>query len=397
MEENEVVPKPSQATVISFISGKGGVGKTTLSLSIAKLLSQLGKQVLFVDFDLATHEASYFFIDVEGYKAKQSISSLLDIPITNENIEPINIEGLHFIPSETNFKKPSKLLQLLEGKIEYESVGEVLDRIIQKFSCYDYIIIDTQAGPVPVTYEVTRRSHKVVIMMASDITIGLAAVRNLIHKFGEVLKERDSFCIINELALAEIRFSHQIEEHLEGVILLDPIPFDSGVRLAFLTLEIPMDIKKLSPFILGVIRDTKKLFPEIENEIEELWQGKNKQMQEEIIKEDSIQSRRSRMETLFTVFAYMLLLADSLIPVIMYYVPDEYKKTCIIIALLIGGTGIALLGGISGARKGQEYRMVRLTSSSEKESMHRKMKRDGYETIKVTEKKKDNVLRHGWT
>lgn len=36
-----------------FTSGKGGVGKSTLSVSFAKLLSQRGNRVLLVDFDMA--------------------------------------------------------------------------------------------------------------------------------------------------------------------------------------------------------------------------------------------------------------------------------------------------------------------------------------------------------
>ena len=389
MGENEVMPKQSKNTVISFISGKGGVGKTSLSLSIAKLLSQFGKEVLLVDFDLATHEASYFFINIEGYKAKKSISSLLDDLKNNReiNIDPIKIEQLDFIPSETDFEKPSKLLE--EGYIEH--VGKALNRI-QDFANlrdYDYIIIDTQAGPVPVTREVIKCSHKVVIMMASDITIGLAAVKNLLHKFDdEVLKRRDSFCIVNELALAETIFFYQIEENdLEGVRLLKPIPFDSGVRLALLIREIPMDIEKVSPFILGVIRNAKELFPELKHEIEGLWQKKETQTQE-WIKKYSTPIRGSWIKTILAIFVYMFACAAISIPIIMYLIPSEYKIISIIIAILLGV--ILLLAVISGVRS-VEYTMIRYRLSNGKSALeelgHQKAIFDGYETIKVTEKK----------
>lgn len=48
MEYNYEPPKK-----ILFTSGKGGVGKSTLSVSFAKLLAQRGNRVLLVDFDMA--------------------------------------------------------------------------------------------------------------------------------------------------------------------------------------------------------------------------------------------------------------------------------------------------------------------------------------------------------
>ncbi len=40
---------------LTVLSGKGGSGKTVLSLSFAKVLSEIGLKVLFVDLDTATH------------------------------------------------------------------------------------------------------------------------------------------------------------------------------------------------------------------------------------------------------------------------------------------------------------------------------------------------------
>ncbi|MEI7537803.1 MAG: AAA family ATPase, partial [Comamonadaceae bacterium] len=38
--------------VIAFISGKGGVGKTTLAANVAIALAQEGKRVLLIDLDV---------------------------------------------------------------------------------------------------------------------------------------------------------------------------------------------------------------------------------------------------------------------------------------------------------------------------------------------------------
>ena len=47
--------------VITFVSGKGGAGKTTAAISIAKIVADMGLPSLLIDFDLATNGASYFF------------------------------------------------------------------------------------------------------------------------------------------------------------------------------------------------------------------------------------------------------------------------------------------------------------------------------------------------
>ena len=46
--------------VVAIISGKGGAGKTSVALSLAKYLALLGKRVLVIDADSATHGATYF-------------------------------------------------------------------------------------------------------------------------------------------------------------------------------------------------------------------------------------------------------------------------------------------------------------------------------------------------
>ena len=51
-----------KTSVISFLSGKGGSGKTSSSLAISKILADVGFKVLLIDFDFATSGATYFFL-----------------------------------------------------------------------------------------------------------------------------------------------------------------------------------------------------------------------------------------------------------------------------------------------------------------------------------------------
>ena len=52
--------------VISFISTKGGVGKTTLCANVAALAAALGQRVLMIDADIQPSLSRYFQIDVQA-------------------------------------------------------------------------------------------------------------------------------------------------------------------------------------------------------------------------------------------------------------------------------------------------------------------------------------------
>jgi len=316
--------------------------------------------------------------------------------VNRGNIEPIKLsDQLDFIPSETNFTQASKLL---EGEIEYTGyAGAFLDRIIQTLTNYDYIVIDTQAGPVQTTREAIWRSDKVVIVMGSDITIGLAAVKNLLHKFADVLKGREPFCVINGLLSAEAKF-YDISGFLEGIPLLKPIPFDEGVRLAFLTRKIPIDTKEASGFVFGLTRNAKVLFPKLEGEIEEFergkfgkLEGKIKETEERLdnIRRNLVAQARSIFGRYVMKMSLIMLacLVVFIIPtIILNLVSPATKDFYTIIALLIG----TALAGFSGWKLAQKYGRLEtkplLETDSEDLLLHLITKRDGYELILATQK-----------
>ncbi|WP_428386520.1 MinD/ParA family protein [Mucisphaera sp.] len=53
----EPTPQPGLTRAIAIASGKGGVGKTTLSVNLAVALSRLGRRVVLLDADLGTANA----------------------------------------------------------------------------------------------------------------------------------------------------------------------------------------------------------------------------------------------------------------------------------------------------------------------------------------------------
>ena len=62
-----------KTTVVSFISSKGGVGKTNIVILIAKCLAAAGLRVLLIDSDL-NNSLSYHFLDEEMMKKTERIN-----------------------------------------------------------------------------------------------------------------------------------------------------------------------------------------------------------------------------------------------------------------------------------------------------------------------------------
>lgn len=134
-----------ETTVVSFVSIKGGTGKTNTSILLARCLESSGKRVLLVDFDLNNSLSFYFLSETQMEKTKRlNIAKALNDE--NNNLRDYAVQtrfpGIDLIASTPyladmrtmNDKRLKRMIPSLKGK--YDIV------ILDCPPTYDNIIIN---------------------------------------------------------------------------------------------------------------------------------------------------------------------------------------------------------------------------------------------------------------
>lgn len=120
--------------VFSVTSGKGGVGKTNVSVNLACALAAQGKRVALVDADLGLANVDVLL----GLTPKKNLFHLFHEGASLRDVLHPTPYGFSILPASSGI---SDMLTLSTGqKLELlESVGELEDEL-------DYLVVDTGAG-----------------------------------------------------------------------------------------------------------------------------------------------------------------------------------------------------------------------------------------------------------
>ena len=131
----------SKIDIWTIANQKGGVGKTTTTVTLAGLLAQMGKHVLVIDLDPHASLSHYFGLDDQDeYKSVFDIFAYPDkasIDIVEPCIHPSHIENISVLPATMN-------LATLDGQFgQAKGMGLKLKHAIACVSpWYDVVLID---------------------------------------------------------------------------------------------------------------------------------------------------------------------------------------------------------------------------------------------------------------
>ena len=180
-EVSEPAPLSSHgpARVIAMVNQKGGVGKTTSTVSLGAALAGYGRKVLLVDFD--PQGALSVALGLNPNESDLSIYNLLtenDCHV-GDVITGTNVVDLDLIPS--NIDLSAAELQLVSEVGREYALQRALAPIIGD---YDFILIDCQPSLGLLTVNALTASNEVIIPMATEYFAlrGVALLKDTIDK-----------------------------------------------------------------------------------------------------------------------------------------------------------------------------------------------------------------------
>lgn len=217
-------PRPTR--VIAVTSGKGGVGKSTVSINLATALAAAGSRVTLLDADLGLANIDVLL----GLAPSHTLADVLDGTCSLKEILLEGPAGVRIVPASSGVQRMAELS-------DRERAG-LMNAFSELEGSMDIMVVDTAAGIAANSLQFCEASQEVIVVVCNDpasITDAYATIKvinqrtrrdrfrvlvNMVQNDGEA---RDIF---NRLIKATERF---LDVTLD---FIGAIPFDRCVGQA---------------------------------------------------------------------------------------------------------------------------------------------------------------------
>jgi cellulose synthase operon protein YhjQ len=189
--------------IIALISGKGGVGKSTLTANIAMALAQRQMRVLVIDLDPQNTQRHHLGMD------PNEIAGLVREGITPSSIfeSPFGVEFIPFGRVQDN--------ELDEFSVELKKHPTwVADGITSLGSRFDFVLLDTPPGPTVYLQQALQAAHRALVVVLADAAsyATLPKITALVEQYAQ---NRTDFAgmtrLINQMPTRG-RLGHQVRD-----------------------------------------------------------------------------------------------------------------------------------------------------------------------------------------
>jgi ATP-binding protein involved in chromosome partitioning len=152
-------PLPGVAAIVAVGSGKGGVGKTTLAVNLAIVLSKLGHTVGLLDADVYGPNVPLML----GISAQPKV-------LADNRIEPLQAHGLRVI--SVGFLNPGDKPLIWRGPMLHSIIKQFLGSVV--WGELDYLVVDLPPGTGDVALSLIQTvplTGAIVVSTPSDVSL----------------------------------------------------------------------------------------------------------------------------------------------------------------------------------------------------------------------------------
>ena len=257
-----------QARVITVTSGKGGVGKTSISLNLAIQLTRMGKKVVVFDADFGLANIEVML----GVRPQYNLADMMFHGKELADILTQGEEGICFISGGSGIQELASMNR--------EQVLYLTSRLVELDQFADVIIVDTGAGISDSVLEFVLSSTEVLRVATPEptsITDAYALLKALNRK-AEFSKEETSIKMISNRVRSEAEGQNLYEKMrvVSDKFLSIPIeyigavPMDEQITKAVMRQKPVSVINPEAPAAKAIKKIAGKIL-ELDSETKERW------------------------------------------------------------------------------------------------------------------------------
>jgi flagellar biosynthesis protein FlhG len=150
------VKNKKECQILAITSGKGGVGKSTISVNTAILLQKMRKKVLLIDADLHLGNVDLML----GLRLKHTLTDFLE---NDKSLEDIIVKG----PGDVDVL-PAASASLKLINTEEKTLRTLANNFSKLDHDYDIILIDTGAGISKTVISFLLGADKIIVIISPD-------------------------------------------------------------------------------------------------------------------------------------------------------------------------------------------------------------------------------------
>ena len=211
---------------LAVTSGKGGVGKTNVSVNLGLALTELGRRVLLFDADMSLANVDVLL----GLQTRYNLSHLLSGERALEEILVETPGGMKIVPAASGIQKMAELPAAEQAGL-IRAFGDMDEDV-------DFLIVDTAAGISGTVVNFSRACQEIAVVLCDEptsLTDAYAFIKLLNRDYGVY-----RFQIVANMVQGPeqgqglfVKLCRVTDRYLDVTLnLLGTIPYDANLRRA---------------------------------------------------------------------------------------------------------------------------------------------------------------------